>query len=560
MRYSSWKQIKDATPAERKLKDCAEAGEPCELGPHDKIPREPTDWAKPDENRHIRADVLRFLILSDTTTEKGIMIEGGYISDALDLSDCTIPRKCMFFGCRFEGPLFLTRSTIESDLRISNSALYNVDAAGSRIAGQLDFGGTQFLATEIPALNLQHAEVKESVLLTNTSFTSAAILAGIKIGGQLDFSRATFMISRAPPNYLFSGDTALTLERAEVKESAFFNCISLTATANLSGIRIGGQLDCTGAAFLAKTDVALFMRNAKVQSELIIKDLEEVNGLIDLSATYAGSLTDDQNSWPSNKKLILDGFTYDRIIGATDAKNRLDWLAKGDRCSPQDDEENEDERFFPQPYKQLAKVLHNMGHEADAREVLFTLEQKLSIERRNALQQDIKTLRQTAPKTGLDIARLLILGMERGKDWLLRSIIGYGYKPFRSLAALVLLVCLFWLFTLAAWHTGGFAPNSGVILTSPDWTALGTDHPNAAAAWAALAPAGQDWESFGSFAYALDVVIPIIEFGQTDAWAPSTSRGLAGTILWWARWPFTIAGWIVTALGAAALTGVIQRK
>ncbi|MFV1593971.1 hypothetical protein VWZ88_15560 [Phaeobacter sp. JH20_36] len=55
-------------------------------------------------------------------------------------------------------------------------------------------------------------------------------------------------------------------------------------------------------------------------------------------------------------------------------------------------------------------------------------------------------------------------------------------------------------------------------------------------------------------------MVPIIDFGQTEAWAPSTTRGPAGVILWWARWAFTLAGWIVTALGAAALTGIIRRE
>jgi hypothetical protein len=29
--------------------------------------------------------------------------------------------------------------------------------------------------------------------------------------------------------------------------------------------------------------------------------------------------------------------------------------------------------------------------------------------------------------------------------------------------------------------------------------------------------------------------------------------------MWWLSWVFTIVGWIVTALGAAAITGVIRR-
>jgi len=55
------------------------------------------------------------------------------------------------------------------------------------------------------------------------------------------------------------------------------------------------------------------------------------------------------------------------------------------------------------------------------------------------------------------------------------------------------------------------------------------------------------------------VVIPIIDFGQTGAWAPSTTRGPWGERLWWARWILSALGWIVAALGAAAVTGIIRK-
>ncbi|KIC30844.1 hypothetical protein RA25_18160 [Leisingera sp. ANG-S5] len=110
-----------------------------------------------------------------------------------------------------------------------------------------------------------------------------------------------------------------------------------------------------------------------------------------------------------------------------------------------------------------------------------------------------------------------------------------------------------------AWEEGSFAPNSGPILTSPEWKALARTDPNPAQAWGQSVP-GKDWESFDKYAYAADLVIPILDLGQTDAWAPSTERGWWGKQLWWLRWVFTTLGWIVTALGAAALTGIIRRE
>ena len=54
--------------------------------------------------------------------------------------------------------------------------------------------------------------------------------------------------------------------------------------------------------------------------------------------------------------------------------------------------------------------------------------------------------------------------------------------------------------------------------------------------------------------------IPIIDFGQTVHWGPSAGRGPWGLWLWRASFFLAAAGWIVTALGAAAITGIIRRE
>jgi hypothetical protein len=54
-------------------------------------------------------------------------------------------------------------------------------------------------------------------------------------------------------------------------------------------------------------------------------------------------------------------------------------------------------------------------------------------------------------------------------------------------------------------------------------------------------------------------VIPLIDLGQTDAWAPSTNRGVWGERLWRYGFFLHILGWFITALGAAAVTGIIRR-
>lgn len=105
------------------------------------------------------------------------------------------------------------------------------------------------------------------------------------------------------------------------------------------------------------------------------------------------------------------------------------------------------------------------------------------------------------------------------------------------------------------------APNAAPVLVSAEWRAFADadDLANPAAAWSADGAPGQDYETFNRYAYAADVVVPLLDFGQTEAWAPSTTRGFGGWHLWWLRWVLSAMGWVVTGLGAAALTGIIRR-
>jgi hypothetical protein len=113
-----------------------------------------------------------------------------------------------------------------------------------------------------------------------------------------------------------------------------------------------------------------------------------------------------------------------------------------------------------------------------------------------------------------------------------------------------------------AWQTGDFAPNSDVILISDEWQGFANGRDavlNPADVWSGTAQAGKDYETFHALAYAVDVVVPLVSLGQEAAWAPSTNRGWWGWHLWWLRWFLIGFGWIATAIGAAAVTGVIRR-
>ena len=70
--------------------------------------------------------------------------------------------------------------------------------------------------------------------------------------------------------------------------------------------------------------------------------------VLDLEDVHAGSIWDDEASWPAPGNLVIDGFVYGSIAGGpSDGPSRLRWLT----LQPPE--------YHSQPFRQLAKVLSN---------------------------------------------------------------------------------------------------------------------------------------------------------------------------------------------------------
>jgi hypothetical protein len=371
-------------------------------------------------------------------------------------------------------------------------------------------------------------------------------IKGAIISGHLDLRDCTIHGNAIFNQCLFQD--SILAARAEFKKDLNFRKSVLTDL--FAGYtKIGGQLVCDGATFASHKDEALNLQDADIKGGLYFRDLKSITGRINLIFANTSSLVDDPESWDLADTLILDGFTYGRIGGsssATDYKTRLRWLEKGDHYG---------DTFFPQPYTQLAKVLQEMGHERDAREIRIALADKMNRDDRSEfLIAPNGDVRRAFQSLWSDL-RICILWLRHMTSRLLTA---HGYKPVRAVWALLALIACTWFIAHKTWQAGDFTPNSALVLNSEDWHAL-DGAPHQANAWDTTL-SGKDWETFQSLAYAFDVVIPIVDLGQTQAWAPSTNRGWWGKQLWWARWVFTSAGWIISALGAAAITGVIRRE
>lgn len=351
---------------------------------------------------------------------------------------------------------------------------------------------------------------------------------------------------------------ALTATNLEVTGPIQLSKSKINGEVRLAGSKIGGNLDFSGAELSNENGHALNAQRIKVDQRLIWKNVTIKQGAVSLNGAHVAELDDDPENWPSNADaLLLDGFTYDRIRGkVSTSPDRDAWLKNGSLYKGQ---------FFPQPYTQYAKFLRETGHDSQARKILLTRGTLVrKYERKEMHWLSVKDL---------GFLKRPWRGFWDRLQWI---VVGHGHAPFWSIGWLALLIFLSTIPARRAWEEGFFAPNASPIIVSEDWQTLHISEPNPAKVWSGdlepvnwrpnqnltpwkiLAP-GRDWATFNRYAYAADIVIPLINFGQTDAWAPSTTRGDWGWHLWWLRWVFTVFGWIVTALGPAAITGIIRR-
>ena len=74
---------------------------------------------------------------------------------------------------------------------------------------------------------------------------------------------------------------------------------------------------------------------------------------------------------------------------------------------------------------------------------------------------------------------------------------------------------------------------------------------------------------FNSFVYSLEVFVPLVKLGLDDFWQPVASRYvkiklfgrsliITGSVVRWYWWGHIIAGWVLTTLWVAGLTGLAK--
>jgi hypothetical protein len=343
-----------------------------------------------------------------------------------------------------------------------------VSLVGAKIDGALVCKGGTF------DKGIDASSVKVGNVFLGEGFTAngAVGLVGAEIDGELMCGRGIF----------HGGLNASSVKAGGVSLDRGFKA---DGEVSLLCARISGALDCVGGTF---------------------------NGSLDLRKASVGSLADDPKSWPVSGRLLLDGFEYDLSSSEgvpRDAARRLDWIERG----PADP-------FLPQPYEQLAKVLHAIGDEAGAR--------KVSIREQWQLRR---------------CGRLGVAA--RVWNWFLYITVGYGYRAWLS---------IFWAVAVMAF-------GALVFRHAPVMRAKDSDAPAVASAKASGSqnPPDQiaDTELPHPFLYSIDVFLPFADLNQKKTWQLDEQRSFFIAYQVWYLFE-ELAGWVLTGLLAAAATGLLK--
>ncbi len=550
-------------PAEEKLLEQLDAGNYVQFG-DGRLP------AADDDSRVLRAELLRMVLLHGQDVprlhEKGLRLRGARITGTLDLDGCHVGCDIALADCRLDAAPVLQAAAIDTLLldgcvlpglrarrmqargsAYLRAAQVNGEIAmqGARIGGELALDGSRIDAAGDTAFDAAHATVKGDLSARGARIVGRVRLVGADLLGDLAFAGTEIVhtagVTLQADSIRTGGD--ISLQAAQIEGEASF-----------IGARVSGDIQLDGGRFEAKGGRAVTLNHAVVDGAFFLRGDAKVNGALSLNGATVGTVVDEAASWPAKGDLLLNRFSYGGFLGGpVDARARLDWLARQDPTRWGDD-------FWPQPYAQLSTVLDGMGHQEEARSVLFEKER---------LQRRAHRAR---------VKRAVLRGLLLAKDWLLWATVGYGLQP---LIAFIWLLGL-WLLGVALFGTlharEELRPNVPVTLRSPEWVlcaapqteqvtlvSIGATRPGLAApgqsqlACFLTQPEAASFPKFNKWMYALEALIPGLEAGQRNYWSPDTrfTLGYAGKLFEYAQ---RILGLALGLLAFAGYSGLVKSR
>tara|TARA_R110002124_G_scaffold26361_7_gene94891 strand:+ start:17263 stop:18885 length:1623 start_codon:yes stop_codon:yes gene_type:complete len=525
--------VEPETRAEWLLADCVLRGETADVSDFE-------DEAEKD----VRAVFLRDLCLNAESRKidpRGIWLKSAKVIGTLDLDGVTLGRTLWFSGCIFtDRPFF--RDAKGKMLGFINCALPGIAADRLFLEGSLSLrGATVAGETRVPgakvgvqvdcsratltneggkAFHADGLDVAGSLIFRGATVTGETRLLGAKVGGQVICFEAALVNK---------GGKALSADRLEVGESVTFRNVKITGETRLLGAKVGGQVECNGAIFRNEGGDAFIADGLGVEGRLFFLDLKApVLGEMSLNHAVVDCLITDSSGWPEAGLLDLDGFRYRTLGIYYPWTTLLGWI---NRQIPRG--------FTPQPYEQAIKVYREAGHLADARE--------MGIAKEDAYRK----------QGGLSWWH---------RAWLLfaKGTIAYGYKPWRAGVWILFAVMLAWMIFNSAYHQGYMRPAKERVFIHDCFN--GKAASDQCSAWierkldwrAEPLRVPEDYPAFNGLMYSLDTFFPFVDFHQEAYWLPFAGDRFGGFFRLW-LWVHIIAGWVLSTMAVAGLTGLIKK-
>ncbi|TWP53892.1 hypothetical protein FKR81_03810 [Lentzea tibetensis] len=574
----------DLSAVERQLREAFSRGDLVDLraGPDDG-PHHVETW---DSERRVRGEVIAALLSAPVTPAPGsvpqLRLAGAHVTGRLDLSHARIEHPILFEHCVFDTRIVLTEASTRS-FRLQGCVFPYLDATRFELRGELeatgcDFGGLSLYGSHVSEIELSGSRIRSldgvawngdlltvdgAVYCHDMHVEGTVRLPGARIGGyfELDgtrivgrdgsaikawglvvgqglFCRTGYPAERAP----FTVDGEIDLSNAQINgplrldDAMLSNPDGVTLTADqitvtgglfgtnltsrgeirLRSAQINGPLLLAGATLHNPRGTALNAERVLVKSGLFCHNGftctgqlrltgADIDGQVDLGAAPLAEDPDRSPRAPAASSIrgVVD-LRHARVetlrdtVDAWPDELRLNGL-RYDRLSPDLPAgqrlawlARDTTGYQPQPYEQLAGYYRRIGHDEDARRVL------LARQRRRRKQLNFP-----------------------GRTWgfIQDTVVGYGYRPW--LAGL-------WVLALLIIGTTYFAANRPTALR------------------AGPAP------DFAPFAYALDLILPIVSLGQDNAWNPHGTGQVVAYVL-------IVAGWLLITAVLAGITRVLSR-
>ncbi|MCO5992035.1 hypothetical protein [Actinoallomurus rhizosphaericola] len=490
-------KIADLTAFEREVWDAFPRGRDVESpdAGNDKA-EEGRSWG-PD--RTVRAEVLRKLLLTSCPADgevAALRLAGVRISGRLDLRFAEVPYAIRFWGCYFERAPLLYAMAVRQ-LNFSECYLPALDAATIRVDGVLRITGSR-----IPGeVRLSGARISGAFFL-DRAHLGRARSDDLERNPVLQLNHATINDDVSGPHLVAHGTVrlagatvagAVNLDEAELSEPG-------RTALDAENLKVGSNL----SASRLRTSGAVDLRGAKIPGhlDLIESRLSNPGGMALWASSCAIGELWLHDAAPIDGSVRLRRSQFDLIHATPDAwptSVELDGLTFSS-LSPQlpADErlellERDEDGYVPHSYEQLSAAYRRVGDDAGARAV------QLAKQRRHR-----RTLSWYAKlwSAAQDVT------------------VGYGYRPTRAMT---------WLLALLL---------TGTIV-------YGLHHPQPVEPGKA--------PDFNALVYTLDLLLPIIDFGQEKAFNP---HGLYQ----WLAYLLIAAGWILATTVVAGITRAVSRQ